>query len=171
MSLGLFIDVFKTVNKETNIIENRKENKMKRKLLAAIICVSVLVSTFAVTSFAEVWGDYCIGLVNPSTDEMYYEAGIGTNVIRSETGVTGEAGVYNVYASLVTRDSGDRLVQDDEAETTDYKYVSIVRNLPNALNIVKHIRTAHIVELGTQTVGLKNVEKTFNGVEWVDCRC
>ena len=171
MSLGLFIDVFKTVNKETNIIENRKENKMKRKLLAAIICVSVLVSTFAVTSFAVIWSDYCIPLAGASDEEMYYEAGIGTNIIRAETGVTGSAGVHNVYAALTTRDSGGRLIQNDYDETTDYKYIEVSRNLPNALDIVKHIRTSHMVYLGSQLVGQDNVHKEYRDGFWVECNC
>ena len=144
---------------------------MKRKLLAAIICVSVLVSTFAITSFAEIWGDYCIPLAGASDEEMYYEAGIGTNIIRAETGVTGRAGVHNVYVGLIARDSSHNLIRELADETTDYKYIEVTVTYPSALSIVKHIRTAHMVYLGSQLVGHEDVHKKCDNGVWTECNC
>lgn len=143
---------------------------MKRKLIAIISVISII-SIFSIASSAAGWYFSGVSLSSPSTAEMYYEAGVGTNNITALTKVSGSAGIHNVYVALTTRDSGGRLIQNDNDETMDYKYIQIEKILPNALNIVKHIRTAHIVELGTQTVGHRNIEKTYNGVEWVDCRC
>lgn len=144
---------------------------MRNKLVIFIICLSVFVSSFAIMSFAITWNGELIPLEDDSGKEMYYLTGIAPSLLSAETGVTGRAGVYNIYVALVTRDSGDRLIQNDEDETSESKCIRIDRNLPNALNIVRHIRSVHLVEYGTQIVGLENVEKTYNGVEWVDCRC
>lgn len=136
---------------------------MKRKI-SFIIATLLLVSALAINSSAIVFYEYGIPLNDNSTNTMYYELGIGQDLVRAETGVSASK-TYTVYTNLTVWNSADTSTSifDNEGETTTLRYVEIRFDYEDIYDIPIRARSSHIVEKNGYAVGWETVRKQSDG--------
>ena len=128
-----------------NTYNQRRRYIMKNKLIITCICVVMIVSSLFTTSVsAAVWSNYNMPVGDGTTNKWYYEVGVGTDTVRSETGVN-VSNTYNVYALIqACNNAGTQVVNVDKTSTTTrYAEASKTVSGANYYSNLKSFRTSN----------------------------
>ena len=138
-----------------------------KKVLVLMIVAVLLVNVIVMPASAIVFSGGPVALYYHPNDWMYYELGVGQNRVRAETGVN----TANTYAVLlyfsvwVDNNNVQDLIYNDYSESDTTRYVELIYNHDNIMNIIYRTRSTHKVmsNIGYEAWETLDKQKTSTG--------